>query len=81
MASELSRRAVSFPHCHHAAPRDTPLPLPYWVPSVTLAGDVTVLDTSTASQRIGTVGRSEPSPVSTLSGTHWAPGYTAGGEV
>lgn len=80
----MSRRAVSLPHCRHAAPRDIPLPLPYWehwVLSVILAGDGAVLGTSSASQRIVAVGRSEPSPVSCLSGTHGGPGYTAGGEV
>lgn len=38
------------------------------MPSVTLAGDVAVLGTSTPSWRIVAVGRSEPSPVSTLWG-------------
>lgn len=46
------------------------------MPSVILARDVAVLAT-----RIVAVGRSEPSPVSTLWGTNWGPGYPAGGEV
>lgn len=42
---------VSFPRCHHAASRDTPLLVTcqeHWVPSVIVAGDVALLGTSTA---------------------------------
>ena len=84
MALRPSRRAVSLPRCHRAAHRDTLLPVPcqeHWVPSVILAGDVAVLGTSTASWRIVAVGRSEPSSVPALSGTHLGPGYIAVGEV
>lgn len=84
MASRLSRRAVSFLRCCRTVPRDTPLPVScqeHQVPSVILAGIVTVLGTSTAGWRIMAVGRSEPSPVPALSGTCLGPGYIAVGEV
>lgn len=84
LALRPSRRAVSFLHCHRAAPRDTSLPVPcreHRVPSVILAGDVAVPDTNTAGWRIVAVGRSEPSPVPALSGAHLGRGYIAVGEV